>query len=231
MCGLGERVARGAGLRGWLVALGLAGCGGQVVFDEPSADGSGGQVGAGLSGSGAASAGGASSGGASSGGSSGGSAEAGAGGAGRPCGQASSSSCEDGQLCSFPDGFCGLEAVGACISEPVDCAGEPTMEVCCCDGEVYSNPCEAQLAGADLAFYSGCVPPTGMFVCGFTYCSKGVEVCATTISADTGLPVAFECIEPPPGCGPSDCSCALPPDCRVCAASIEGDLSVWCARG
>lgn len=55
--------------------------------------------------------------------------------------------CASGQYCQRPDGAC--EAAGVCAERPTLCP-LAVAPVCGCDGETYSNACEARAAGVNV---------------------------------------------------------------------------------
>ncbi len=65
-------------------------------------------------------------------------------------------SCKEGDFCSFtPEAQCGTEQAGTCQARPDGCDGyyEP---VCGCDGETYSNACEAASEGVSVDHPGDC---------------------------------------------------------------------------
>jgi hypothetical protein len=78
-------------------------------------------------------------------------------GEGGRCGGLTAATCADGLFCDYPDGFnCGItDGSGTCQPRPTVCV--PVIdEVCGCDGEPYSSPCDAQRAGTDVSSDESC---------------------------------------------------------------------------
>jgi hypothetical protein len=70
-------------------------------------------------------------------------------GEGGRCGGLTAATCADGLYCGITDGS------GTCQPEPAVCV--PVIdEVCGCDGERYSSPCDAQRAGTDVSSSDDC---------------------------------------------------------------------------
>lgn len=79
------------------------------------------------------------------------------GGEGALCGGLAGAQCGDDFYCDWPDGSpCGIaDGAGTCKPRPTVCV--PVIdEVCGCDGERYSSPCDAQRAGVDVAQGDAC---------------------------------------------------------------------------
>jgi hypothetical protein len=95
------------------------------------------------------------------------------------CGQPGAA-CTGSEWCAYDlVGSCGREAhTGACRARPTSCTGECPV-VCGCDGQIYCNACQAQLAGSDVDKNRGCVPPGG-------------EVSAFALPTDPAKIVVFE---------------------------------------
>lgn len=73
------------------------------------------------------------------------------------CGGRTDLRCADTEYCDWDGDSCGAsDAPGACRPRPDNCA--PRREpVCGCDGLVYDSPCEANLAGSDVAASNTCL--------------------------------------------------------------------------
>jgi len=74
----------------------------------------------------------------------------------RECGGLQGLQCDEGEFCNFSDAGCGAaDELGFCevIPEACDDVFDP---VCGCDGETYSNACEASAAGVSVASEGAC---------------------------------------------------------------------------
>ncbi|MBI2895032.1 MAG: hypothetical protein HYY06_15865 [Deltaproteobacteria bacterium] len=72
------------------------------------------------------------------------------------CGGWSGDTCSDTEFCDFAGDFCDwADASGICHPRPQACDAN-VDPVCGCDGETYSNLCEAQAAGVDAAAAGPC---------------------------------------------------------------------------
>lgn len=78
-------------------------------------------------------------------------------GSGRACGGRAQGPCPDGEFCDFPpSAICGAaDAPGACHTQPSICQRN-FAPVCGCDGETYSNACEAASAGVSVSSEGEC---------------------------------------------------------------------------
>jgi hypothetical protein len=98
---------------------------------------------------------------------------------GDPCG-GRAGPCEAGLFCNFTADFdCGeADGMGVCEQRPEFCT-RIFMPVCGCDGNDYSNACEAQRGGTDVRSDGMCSPPD----CRVTGCPTGqtCEVCRSTM--------------------------------------------------
>jgi len=77
---------------------------------------------------------------------------------GDPCG-GRAGPCADGLFCNLTADFdCGFaDGMGICELRPGTCS-RILMPVCGCDGNDYSNPCEAQRGGTDVQLDGMCPP-------------------------------------------------------------------------
>ncbi len=74
----------------------------------------------------------------------------------RECGGLQGLACEAGEFCNFTDGSCGAaDQLGICEVIPEVCTDE-VDPVCGCDGETYSNACEAAAAGVSVVSEGEC---------------------------------------------------------------------------
>jgi hypothetical protein len=80
-----------------------------------------------------------------------------AGGSGRACGSRALGPCPDGEFCDYPpSAICGAaDAPGECRTPPAFCQSD-FAPVCGCDGETYSNACEAASAGTSVSSEGEC---------------------------------------------------------------------------
>lgn len=137
-----------------------------------------------------------------------------------------------GTACDNPDEFCDYafdvcttvaDAGGMCrpIPEACDAVLDP---VCGCDGQIYSNECEANTASVSLG--SGCQVPAGQFACGPRFCDLGTSYCART--HNEGGSDLFVCAPLPASCGavPS-CACFAGVAC-ACTGDDASGIELYC---
>ncbi len=96
------------------------------------------------------------------------------------CGGPGATPCAASEWCDVPEGgVCG--ARGMCRPRPDACPlyYSPT---CGCDGHTYSNPCDAEASGTDVAYAGACVDPAD---CRTTGCASG-SYCSACLTA-TGV--------------------------------------------
>jgi len=80
------------------------------------------------------------------------------------CGGWTSEKCDEGEFCDYPNDSCAkADGVGVCKPVPESCDGNYDP-VCGCDGETYSNICEATREGMSSVSPGECPEPSS--VCG-----------------------------------------------------------------
>lgn len=96
------------------------------------------------------------------------------------CGGAAGATCASTEWCDVADGAA-CDASGVCRPRPTVCPDyySPT---CGCDGTTYSNPCDAEAAGTDVAYPGACATPAD---CRSLGCSAGAT-CSACLTA-TGV--------------------------------------------
>ena len=156
-------------------------------------------------------------GGGGAGGGAGGSVGGAGGASGVPCGAIT---CAATQFCDWAGNTCaGLEPMGTCRARPQGCT-TAIDTVCGCDGAVYSNPCAASAAGADISEAGGCSAPAGTFACGPRFCMKGMQFCERRPSGMTGVAGTYTCKALPAACGATPaCACLSAVSCASCVLS------------
>jgi hypothetical protein len=139
----------------------------------------------------------------------------------------------DALYCDYDFGDCGNgDGGGTCQPRPLAC-DDNIDYVCACNGQVYTNECEAHADGQDLNEYGGCEAPEDTFGCGAHYCNLGFDYCLRIVSDVLGIPDDWSC-EPLPGsCGdPADCACLEDEPCGdFCTDEGEGALRLTCPGG
>lgn len=153
---------------------------------------------------------------------------------GATCGGIAGLPCAADEFCDFPDDQCGGDdGTGVCTKRPITCP-DSFAPTCGCDGQVYSNSCDAQSVGADLSNLGGCMAPAGMFGCGAHFCTLGMDYCEKTLTDVGGTPSSFVCKVLPTGCtGSADCACLVSSvNCgSTCQTTSDGGSMVVCPGG
>ena len=150
---------------------------------------------------------------------------------GMSCGGKLATQCSGDQFCDFPDDICGAaDGTGSCAQRPVGCPDIAAQPVCACDGNVYSLPCDANLAGFDLNALGGCATPQGTFACGPHFCSSASQYCQKTEGGAFGTPPGYSCQAIPAACpAQPTCACFAGEMCAsLCTASGAGDFTLTC---
>jgi hypothetical protein len=76
--------------------------------------------------------------------------------AGEMCGGIAGIACGEGLYCNYEGGACGAaDQSGTCQARPDVCTGD-VNPVCGCDGNTYSNACQAAVAGVSVASQGAC---------------------------------------------------------------------------
>ncbi|HJL15523.1 MAG TPA: hypothetical protein RMH99_07710 [Sandaracinaceae bacterium LLY-WYZ-13_1] len=82
-------------------------------------------------------------------------------GVGRSCGGFGGATCDEDEVCDYPDGSScgGDDSTGVCIPRPDGCPEPVCRPVCGCDGDTYCSPCDAHANGTDVANEGACGDP------------------------------------------------------------------------
>lgn len=151
------------------------------------------------------------------------------------CGGILGETCAAGQYCDFPLNSCGAtDEQGSCKPRPTSCPDTlVAVPTCGCDGTVYSQDCEAYMAGADLNALGSCPVPEGLFACGYTQCSIATQYCARQVSDIGDEPDSYACL-PLPWCSSEHPTCACLAS-EPCGAQCSGEgvtgLTLTCPGG
>lgn len=132
--------------------------------------------------------------------------------------------CPEGEYCDFPDDACA--GAGVCAPRPRVCTRE-FSPVCGCNGETYTNRCEAARVGANVAHEGECLDE--LAICGGLadlacrpdqYCERPLGQCL--------IPEALgECVpRPVPPCA---CPYVLAPVCGCDGRSYDNACLAACA--
>ena len=148
-------------------------------------------------------------------------------------GGVSSCRCDADQYCDDSGDECNAHADGVCVPRPEGCYTD-VEPVCACDGNVYANACEANLAGFDVSVHGGCSLAPGQQACGPLVCEASSQYCLETSIKLLGT--EYDCPPLPSACtAPPDCNCIAldpPPGTQcTCSSHPDGGLLVTCAQG
>jgi Cellulose binding domain/Kazal-type serine protease inhibitor domain len=126
----------------------------------------------------------------------------------RKCGGIAGLTCRTGEYCAIAAGSCQIaDAAGVCTARGGVCPMD-VVPVCGCDGNTYTNACQAALAGVNVDHSGECVPPTcggtaGLVCRAGEYCAMDVGTCLTPNAAGVCQPMPEECmdvVDPVCGC-------------------------------
>ena len=149
------------------------------------------------------------------------------------CGGLAEDQCAATEFCDYQPSTCGGDdSTGLCELRPDGCTDE-VQPVCGCDGNVHSNPCEAEAAGVDINTLGGCTPPDpSLFPCGPFFCDLATQYCQVTGSDIGGEDDSFACMDQP-GCPTQlDCACLSTEPCGdQCAGDPATGFTLTCMGG
>ncbi|HEX3482236.1 MAG TPA: hypothetical protein VHT91_44780 [Kofleriaceae bacterium] len=146
--------------------------------------------------------------------------------------------CAATEYCDYADNGCGVGALtGTCKARPDVCPVSATgttpgivaTPTCACDGNIYSNECDANRAGFDVNAHGTCDVRTGVFACGTTQCLVATQYCRR--QPHTTGPDTFNCLALPAGCTTSGgCACLSTQPCgNTCAGTSAAGMTLTCA--
>lgn len=158
-------------------------------------------------------------------------------GGGDPCGGRGATACSATEYCDYPDNGCGMgDQTGTCRPRPDVCPVSATGEApgliatptCACDGQIYSNDCDAFRAGFDINAQGSCGLRAGAFACGTTQCTIATQYCRR--QPHTTGPDTFSCAALPAGCsGNQGCSCLQAQPCGdLCTGTATAGMTLTC---
>jgi len=156
---------------------------------------------------------------------------------GEVCGGIIGLTCPAGFFCDFAENDCGAGDVqGTCQPQPAGCPDPISEDVCGCDGQVYSIPCDAYAAGIDLGPAAGCTAPSANhFACGDRFCQQGATYCEVLVSDVAGVPNEYRCVTWPATCGAmgnTACACFASERCGAMCQEPEMDrFTLTCPGG
>jgi hypothetical protein len=140
----------------------------------------------------------------------------------RTCGTIAGLTCRAGEYCAIAAGSCQIaDAAGVCTARPSACTAD-VAPVCGCDGNTYSNACQAALAGVNVDHAGECVRTCGT-IAGLT-CRAG-EYCAIVAGSCQIADAAGVCTVRPNGCTADVapvCGCDGNTYSNACQAALAG---------
>ena len=151
---------------------------------------------------------------------------------GAVCGGFPGSTCAANEYCDYPDNTCGsADGTGTCKPRPMACDAVLVL-TCGCNGQIFSNECEANTAGQDVTTL-GCKAPVGLFTCGEHFCDPKSQYCERQLSDVGTEPDTSTCKPLPSSCGGvGSCACLASVPCnQACSTTTDGGLKVICPGG